>query len=126
MATKTEALRGLVTARLKTLTDQVHFGYGTVSASAQGRYLVYDLQELSCTDGLTLMELEVSVMDYGRDTVAAEAMADKVQALFDHYQELTDQLQVSFYKDRRQPVYESDKNIIRRRLTFTVRLYEGS
>ena len=88
--------------------------------------IVWNLQELTYEDGLSLQELEADVMDYGADTSPAEAIADDLQKRLDHFQTLTDAFEVSVYRERRQPLQENDKLVIRRRLTFQVRLYERS
>ena len=71
-----------------------------------------------------MLELEVNVMDYGTDTSAAETLADAIQAAFDKNVVITDDIAVYFYIDRRNNPVEEDRNIIRRRLTFTTYLYE--
>lgn len=95
-------------------------------ATADFLYLVYTLKEVSYEEGFSLQELEVDVVDYGTDTAPAEAMADKLQASLDHLYALTDDFQVAIYRERRQTIEENDKSIIRRRLTFQVRLHERS
>ena len=74
----------------------------------------------------SLQELEADVMDYGEDTAPAETIADDLQQRLDHFQTLEETFEVSVYRERRQPLQENDKLVIRRRLTFQVRLYERS
>ena len=100
--------------------------YGTAPSDAAFLYLVYNLEEVSFEDGLSLQELEVDVVDYGSSTAAAEAMADQLQAKLDHHHVVEDTFQAAIYRERRQPIYEDDKLIVRRRLTFQVRLHERS
>ena len=97
--------------------------YGHAPASAETPYGVFSLQEISREDGVSLQELEVDVVDYGIDTEPAEDAADAVQAALDHLHELTEDFHISVYPERRQPLSENDKSIIRRRLTFQVRLH---
>lgn len=97
--------------------------YGHASASAKTPYGVFSLQEISREDGVSLQELEVDVVDYGTDTEPAEAAADAVEAALDHLHELTEDFHISVYPERRQPLSENDKSVIRRRLTFQVRLH---
>lgn len=119
-----EKLRTLLRDLLQSACPRVWYGYA--SADTGTLHLVFNLQELIYEEGLSLQELEVNVMDYGTDTGPAETLADQLQRLLDHYQTLTEDFEVSLYREKRQPIYETDKQIIRRRLTFQVRLYERS
>ena len=118
---ETNNLRTLVRTKLLSRSTRVY--YGVAPAGAEYPYTVFELKELSSGDGLSLQELEVHVLDYGTESAPAEDTADGIQADLDHFQALTDDFEVSIYKERRQPLYEDDKQIIRRRLTFQVRLY---
>ena len=110
----------------KLLESSAHVYYGTAPASVQYPCIVWSLQELSYEDGFSLQELETEVMDYGEDTAPAETIADDLQQRLDHFQTLKDAFEVSVYRERRQPLQENDKLVIKRRLTFQVRLYERS
>lgn len=88
------------------------------------KYIVYTLDEVMREDERTTLELEVNVMDYGTNTENAETLADTIQATLDKNFQLTNDIAVYFYIDRRNNVTEEDRNIIRRRLTFTTYLYE--
>lgn len=110
----------------KLLEASAHVYFGTAPSSVEYPCIVWNLQELAYEDGLSLQELETDVMDYGEDTAPAEAIADDLQKHLDHFQTLTDAFEVSVYRERRQPLQENDKLVIRRRLTFQVRLYERS
>ena len=110
----------------KLLEASAHVYFGTAPSSVEYPCIVWNLQELTYEDGLSLQELEADVMDYGEDTSPAEAIADDLQKRLDHFQTLTDAFEVSVYRERRQPLQENDKLVIQRRLTFQVRLYERS
>ena len=88
------------------------------------RYIVYTLDEVMREDERTTLELEVNVMDYGTSTTNAEELADTIQATFDKNFQITNDIAVYFYIDRRNSPVEEDRLIIRRRLTFTTYLYE--
>lgn len=118
---ETVKLRTLIRSKLLQRVDEAY--YGVAASSAVTPYAVFELRELAVEDGLSLQELEVNVMDYGLDTERAEAISDGIQADLDHFQHLDEDFEVSIYKERRQPLYEDDKQIIRRRLTFQARLY---
>lgn len=120
----TSDLRALL--QRKQLESCDHVYCGTAPSSVEYPCIVWNLQELSCEDGLSLQELEADVMDYGEDTAPSEAIADDLQQRLDHFQTLTDTFEVSIYRERRQPLQENDKLVIRRRLIFQVRLYERS
>lgn len=87
-------------------------------------YAVYTLDMIDNTDERYLYELEVNVMDYGTDTANIEDLADSIQALFNKNVQITEDVGVYFYADRRNAVEEEDRNILRRRLTFSTYLYE--
>ena len=117
-------LRALVQRKL--LEASAHVYFGTAPSSVEYPCIVWNLQELAYEDGLSLQELETDVMDYGEDTAPAESIADDLQQRLDHFQTLEETFEVSVYRERRQPLQENDKLVIRRRLTFQVRLYERS
>ena len=110
----------------KLLEACAHVYFGTAPSSVEYPCIVWNLQELAYADGLSLQELEADVMDYGEDTAPAETIADDLQQRLDHFQTLEETFEVSVYRERRQPLQENDKLVIRRRLTFQVRLYERS
>ena len=117
-------LRALFQRKLQEASAHVYFG--TAPSSVEYPCIVWNLQELAYEDGLSLQELEADVMDYGEDTAQAESIADDLQQRLDHFQSLEETFEVSVYRERRQPLQENDKLVIRRRLTFQVRLYERS
>ena len=117
-------LRALFQRKLLEASDHVYFS--TAPSSVEYPCIVWNLQELAYEDGLSLQELETDVMDYGEDTAPAESIADDLQQRLDHFQTLEETFEVSVYRERRQPLQENDKLVIRRRLTFQVRLYERS
>lgn len=87
-------------------------------------YAVYTLDMIDMTDERMAYELEVNVMDYGTDTAAIEDLADAIQKAFNKRIVINDYIGVYFYTDRRNVVEEEDRNILRRRLTFSTYLYE--
>ena len=100
--------------------------YGVAPDSAEYPYLVWNLELVAMESGLALQELEADVVDYGTDTSRTESMADALAAGLDHHYALEAAFQAAIYLERRQPIQENDKSIIRRRLTFQVRLHERS
>ena len=121
---QTTDLRTYLQARLRSVCERSY--YGTAPSDAEFPYQVWNLEAVAYEEGFSLQELEVDVVDYGTDTAPAEALADTLQASLDHHQHLADSFQLSIYRERRQPIPENDKSVIRRRLTFQVRLHERS
>lgn len=121
---KTEALRAAVIDIIGQHAPCVY--YGQADPGHQKQYAIFELEELSCTDDQHVMELEVNCMDYGTDTSSCEKLADAIQTAFDHAVILNDEIMFRSYIERRQSVYEEDRKIIRRRLTFAIHLYERS
>lgn len=119
---KTAALRKAITARLKTACPRVV--YGQAGKKTARPYIVYSLETISKSDDMELLELEANCMDYGPDTDLCETVADQVEMLFDRWYYLDDAIQFSAYIDRRQPVTEEDRSIIRRRLLIEIHLTE--
>ena len=129
--TKTTALRTIVQTLLEGIvtpansnTPSMKVYYQQAEKAAPGRYIVYTLDEVMREDERTTLELEVNVMDYGTSTTNAEELADTIQATFDKNFQITNDIAVYFYIDRRNSPVEEDRLIIRRRLTFTTYLYE--
>lgn len=119
---KTAVLRGAITERLRTACPRVF--YGQADRETARPYLVYTLETISTADDMETVELEVNCMDYGSDTAPCEALADQVECLFDRWYYLDGEIQFSTYTDRRQPVTEEDRSVIRRRLLIEIHATE--
>lgn len=122
---RTVALRTVVVDLLSTVMPQ---GSKTYYQTAQKEhpkiYAVYTLDLIDTTDERMLYELEVNVMDYGTDTKTIEDLADTIQNTFNKKVVINQYIGVHFYSDRRNVVEEEDRNILRRRLTFSTYLLE--
>lgn len=122
---RTVALRTVVVDILTTVMPQ---GSKTYYQQAQKEhpkvYAVYTLDLIDIMDDRMTYELEVNVMDYGTDTATVEDLADSIQTAFNKKVVINDYIGVHFYSDRRNAVEEEDRNILRRRLTFSTYLYE--
>lgn len=122
---KTLALRTAVVSILGTVMPE---GAKTYYQQAQKDhpkiYAVYTLDLIDKTDERSAYELEINVMDYGTDTSTIEDLADDIQKAFDKKVQITADVGVYFYADRRNVVEEEDRNSLRRRLTFSTYLYE--
>lgn len=119
---KTHAVRLAIQEKLASICTDTYFSQADADASLP--YLVYIINEISCEYGLTLCELEVNAVDYGKDTSVCDALADTVQTELDQWLYIDDDVEFTVYRDRRQIVTEEDRNIIRRRMTFEVRMHE--
>lgn len=122
---KTVALR---TAIVSILTTAMPEGSKIYYAQAQKEhpkvYAVYTLDMIDNTDERMAYELEINVMDYGTSTADIEDLADAIQTAFNKTVYINQYIGVYFYSDRRNAVEEEDRNILRRRLTFSTYLYE--
>lgn len=122
---KTLALRTVVVEQLATVMPTgSKIYYQQAQKDHPQIYAVYTLDQVLNEDYRYTYELEVNVMDYGTDTSTIEDLADSVQDLFNKKVVITDEIGVHFYTDRRNAVEEEDRNILRRRLTFSTYLYE--
>lgn len=119
---KTAALREAIVARLKTACPRVT--YGQADSKTARPYIVYSLETISSVDNMETVELEANVVDYGANTAPCEDIADQVEALFDKWYYLDNAIQFSTYVDRRQPVTEEDRRVIRRRLLIEIHMTE--
>lgn len=122
---RTVALRKVV---VDTLTAVMPEGSKIYYQQAQKEhpqiYAVYTMDLITFTDERYAYELEVNVMDYGTDTATVEDLADSIQAAFNKKVVINNYIGVYFYSDRRNAVEDEDRNILRRRLTFSTYLYE--
>lgn len=118
---KTIALRTELQRLLKTLTDNVYFEEASEKAYP---YAVFELSELTHDYGKTLMQLEVNVLDHGKDSSRAEILADNIQTALHKYFYIGSEIEFTAYEGLRQTVKEEDKDTIRRRLLFEIQLHE--
>lgn len=99
---------------------------GVAQDLAEYPFVTWNLELVALENGLSLEELEIDVMDYGTDSSQVESIADTLTALLNHHYALEPTFQAAIYLERRRPIQENDKSIIRRRLTFQMRLHERS
>ena len=123
---KTLALRTVIVSKM---SDVMPLDSKTYYQQAQNDhpkiYAVYTIDQIDLTDGRNSYEVEINVMDYGADTSTVEDLADGIQAKFDGLIVINSDIGVYFYAERRNSVEEDDRNILRRRLTFSAYLYES-
>lgn len=87
-------------------------------------YIVYESREMGHSDGKTTMQLEVNVVDYGKNTLVVDDLSDLIQDTFHKYYFINPFIEFVVYKGIRHPVLEEDKQILRRRMLFEVHLHE--
>ena len=122
---KTLALRTVIVSLLETaMPDGAKIYYQQAQKDHPKIYAVYTLDLIDKTDERSAYELEINVMDYGTDTSTIENLCDTIQQTFDKKVQITTDVGVYFYTDRRNAVEEEDRNSLRRRLTFSTYLYE--
>ena len=122
---KTRALRTVVVSKL---TEVMPSGSKVYFQQAQDdhpvTYAVYTCDMIDETDGRITWEVEINVMSYGTDTSTIEDLADSIQTKFNKLVVINSDIGVYFYTEKRNSVEEEDRNILRRRLTFSAYLYE--
>lgn len=122
---RTIALRTVVVSKLtETMPSGSKIYYQQAQDDHPKIYAVYTIDMVDLVDGRYSYEVEINVMDYGTDTSTLENLADSIQAKLNKLVVINDNVGVYFYADRRNSVEEEDRNILRRRLTFSAYLYE--
>jgi len=122
---RTLALRTVVVSALTTQMPQGSKVYYQQAQDDHPKiYAVYTVGMIDNTDERHVYEVEVNLMDYGKNTATIEDLADKVHDAIDKLVVINESIGVHFYADRRNAVEEEDRNILRRRLTFSAYLYE--
>lgn len=115
-------MRKAVKAELETIFSHVY--YGAADDTTAFPYAIFTIEEVSMIDGVCGCELEINAVDYGRNTATIEQKtADAVKA-FDHKYFENQSIAYISYFDRKNNVASEDLNIIRRRIVFSVNLYE--
>lgn len=122
---RTIALRTVVVSALSAAMPQGSKVYYQQAQDDHPKiYAVYTVELVDNTDERFSYEVEVNLMDYGKNTATIEDLADTVHDALDKKVVINQDIGVHFYADRRNAVEEEDRNILRRRLTFSAYLYE--
>ena len=122
---RTLALRTAVVSILGTVMPEGSKSYYQQAQEDHPKiYAVYTLNLIDNTDERDRYELEINVMDYGTDTSTLENLTDSIEKAFNKTVVINNDIGIYFYADRRNVVEEEDRNIMRRRLTFSTYLYE--
>lgn len=120
---KTAELRKAVKQIIESVCDLPCY-YGQAQDDHPFDFVVYSVDEIMRTDGKIVYETEVNVSGYGHDTLSIEDISDRIQSAFDAHLSINDDIVVYFYAETKNVVQEEDRNVIRRRLTFSTNLYE--
>ena len=122
VVTRTNSLKNLIEAKLKTLTTNVY--YVEARDNALYPHVVFafnniDLDDISRQDYI----LEVDVWDKSRSTYNVEELTDKVEDLL-HTQNLPQtNILPTFYKVDRKSILDSNKDIKHRLIRFQIQNY---
>ena len=122
VTTATTATTAEATTSTATVTPEVYYDYAKSNAAAP--YLIFSVEEVTREDGRITCELEVNCLDYARNTERCENIADAVEKALDHTVTITENIEFHIYANRRNTVSSNDVQIVRRRLTFDLYLYE--
>lgn len=121
---KLSYLREHLIQLLKTLNNNVYYE----KADDEGLFphVVFSLSKVKSFNRSDFI-LEVNVWDNmeksENGTIRLEDLTDDIEDLFDEYSFIDDQMQFRTYKSTRNNVEDTNKNLRRRRLTFTLLLY---
>lgn len=118
---KTEITSALVAGGFTSVP--VYYGQAQTKGTTRN-YIIFGLEEVTRLDGRIAFELEINCIDYGTNTANCEEIADLMQDALDHKTFITDYIVFNTYANRRNSVSDEDEQIIRRRLTFDLYLYE--
>lgn len=101
--------------------------YQTARGSTPDTYAVWTLTDVTYDELLNQAELEVTLVSRGDNSSDIEALADSVWSALDHWTYYNKTTKVAFtsYPSVRNVLSEDDKQILKRRITFTVRIYGG-
>lgn len=88
-------------------------------------YVVFLLDLMTKDENIAQYQLTVDISGYGADDALIEELADKIQFGMDYSSYQDNRMAWDCYLTNRQDVDASDKNILRRRLDFTLRYMGG-
>ena len=124
MTGRTRRLRKTVRANLVQISGLNRCYFRIAPANTKTPFLVFLLEEVTRDGEISQYDLEVDISDYGTDDTQIEDIADAVQDGLDYLYHIDDKQEFRIYAETRNTVEETDKNIMRRRLTFALRLCE--
>lgn len=119
MKSSTNELKKQIAAQLKSICKNTFFER---AEKKEHPYLVFELNELQCESGRVQYKFEVNCIGKG-ESYEVDTIADRTQDLFDDFSYQNDKISFYTYRGQRQTVYEEDKNIRRRKLTFELNFY---
>ena len=111
--------------REKLLTKCSAVFYERAKEKQTGPYVVFNLDTGNYDELCIQFQLEVYVVGQGTDTSTIEDLADSIWDLFNHVAVCSGSLGYSVYPSVRNNLTEEDKNLIERRLVFTVKQFIG-
>ena len=124
---RTETLKKAVKGRIAEVIEDVSTPDAVPGLDGGERnfpYATFEIQEFPEISHRIPVQLEVNLVDYGTNGALVDSIADDVQAAFDRYMYMDDDIQFIAYKGSRNIIRESDKLVMRRRLIFELSFYE--
>jgi len=121
---KVVEIRKVLAAILRTVNPRVY--YESAPEGAAYPYLVYNLPNSIDRGSMEVFVLDVDAWDVPEhnDTVAIEILMDIVDRTLHKRVVNADGLPLVIYRDRRFPVSDDDKRIVRRKAVYEVRVFE--
>ena len=118
---KTNYLRAIITSNLDAIVKAY---YRHADEKEEYPYAVYDFENIDLGDiSRDDLILVIDLWGKGTDTSPIEAMADRIEAMFNAANLPNDHVLPTFYKIGRKPIDDEDKNIIHRQLKFQIQNY---
>lgn len=118
---KTNYLRAIITSNLDAIVKAY---YRHADEKEKYPYAVYDFENIDLGDiSRDDLILVIDLWGKGTDTSHIEAMADRIEAMFNAANLPNDYILPTFYKISRKPIDDEDKKIIHRQLKFQVQNY---
>lgn len=114
-------IRKLIHDRLKSIHPNVHFI--KAPSNAPTPHLVYTVEVFDDGEGFQTITLDIDGWDIGSDSTTLEALMANVNNALNKTSVTADNLAVTFYLDRKIPMVEEEKNLIRRLYMYQGRLY---
>lgn len=125
LRTNTRRLSDSVKSALQEASGISAVFYRRAAATQAPPFVVFLLDLMTQEGCISQYQLTVECSSYGFDDDAIDEMADKIQYGMEDSFHLDDTHTWNCWCNSRQSVDESDKNILRRRLDFTLRYIGG-
>lgn len=119
--TNTKELRSQIKRILETYCGRVYFNQTETPVTYP--YCIFSLTLLFEDCGRKAYQLEVNLVDLGKQTERVELIADNIQDLLDHYDFSNEKISFTTYIGQRSLIPEQNKELKRVRLLFNLYVY---